>query len=474
MYYTTSQVQNSSADFENCLVIPSLLTDYVNCGTSVETTRSGKQAFCFHGDLLLDEAAYFCPECHCQMHIHDRYPTRLRHLCFGDKVSFVMLDKYRFICPECGKTVMQTIPFKAEHHRITRELERYTEDLLQAGYTNKQVSQLTGLGQHTVKSIDKARLERLYTEVKADGESTKRVLKKPEEQARYLAIDEFKLHDGYKYATHIINLENGHILWIQEGKKKQVVYDFIEHVGLDWMDNVEAVACDMNSDFQEAFEEKCPHIQPVFDHFHIIKNFNDKVIGQVRKDEQKRLAAEGDWEGYRALKRSRYILTSTRETLEKKDKLASEVGKPEQKDSLFPIHSVAPKGGNQEKYERLIASNRLLFTADLVKEMLVDAYKTDSEIKMADKISAIIDTCNATNNKHFMWFARLLDSHFEGIIAHASIPLSSGKMEGINNKIKTLRRQAYGYPDDEYFFLKLLDLSRRSYVRNPSSHKLFH
>ena len=47
-------------------------------------------------------------------------------------------------------------------------------------------------------------------------------------------------------------------------------------------------------------------------------------------------------------------------------------------------------------------------------------------------------------------------------------------MEGINNKIKTLRRQAYGLPDDEYFFLKLIDSSRRGDVRNPVSHKLFH
>ena len=49
--------------------------------------------------------------------------------------------------------------------------------------------------------------------------------------------------------------------------------------------------------------------------------------------------------------------------------------------------------------------------------------------------------------------------------------ISAGKMEGINNKIKTLRRQAYGYPDDEYFFLKLLDMSRQRYVWNPKSHK---
>ena len=91
---------------------------------------------------------------------------------------------------------------------------------------------------------------------------------------------EVKLHDGHKYATHIIDLETGHVLWIQPGKKKQVVYDFIEFVGTDWMKGVKAVSCDMNSDFQEAFEEKCPHLEIVFDYFHVVKNFNDKVISE--------------------------------------------------------------------------------------------------------------------------------------------------------------------------------------------------
>lgn len=70
--------------------------------------------------------------------------------------------------------------------------------------------------------------------------------------------------------------------------------DFIEHVGLKWMDSVKTVAYDMNSDFQKVFEEKCPHIQPVFDYFHIVKNFNDKVVSEVRKNEQCFLIAEGD------------------------------------------------------------------------------------------------------------------------------------------------------------------------------------
>lgn len=130
MYYTRYQVQNASVDFEKCLIIPSMLPDFVNCSTSVEATQDGKQAYCFHGDLYFDEDDNFCPKCHCRMHIHDKYSIRLRHLCIGGSVSFIMLNKHRFICPECRETVMQEIPFKAKHHQITRELEIYTEELL--------------------------------------------------------------------------------------------------------------------------------------------------------------------------------------------------------------------------------------------------------------------------------------------------------------------------------------------------------
>ncbi len=91
---------------------------------------------------------------------------------------------------------------------------------------------------------------------------------------------------------------------------------------------------------------------------------------------------------------------------------------------------------------------------------------------MAEDIINIMDMCKATDNPHLQWFERLLSNHFEGIIAHATYDISAGKIEGINNKIKTLRRQGYGYPDDEYFFLKLFDMSRRKYERNPRSHKI--
>ena len=85
---------------------------------------------------------------------------------------------------------------------------------------------------------------------------------------------------------------------------------------------------------------------------------------------------------------------------------------------------------------------------------------------MSELVCEMIDTCRQTGNKHFKRFARLLEDHFEGIIAHASLSYSSGKVEGPHNMIKPVRRQAYGYRDDEYFFLKMFGTSRRDKAIN--------
>ena len=90
---------------------------------------------------------------------------------------------------------------------------------------------------------------------------------------------------------------------------------------------------------------------------------------------------------------------------------------------------------------------------------------------MANEMTEIIDICNDSGDRHLIWFSRLLENHFEGIIAHATYRISSGKVEGTNNLIKTVRRRTYGYGDNDYFFLKIMDESRKEYVRNPKSYK---
>lgn len=327
---TELNFQEETSEPAPCVLkIPALLPGFTNTDTLVCTTRSKREAYCLYGELVTQPSDMTCPECGGTMHVNNHRDTNLRHLPIGSALTNLCFDRKQFYCPCCHVSKMQAAAFQAKGHRITIQLYNYARDLLSKGtYTLKQVAEITGLGKNTVKDIDKKRLQELYT---TDGNT----LIQPEQPARYLGIDEFKLHNGYRYATHIIDMDTGHILWIAHGKKKQVVYDFIEHVGSEWMDGVEAVACDMNSDFQEAFEERCPHIQPVFDYFHIVKNFNEKVISAVRKDEQKRLSEEGNEEAAKALKRTRYILTSKRSTLQSKDESARNgEGHPEGKQAL--------------------------------------------------------------------------------------------------------------------------------------------
>ncbi len=105
----------------------------------------------------------------------------------------------------------------------------------------------------------------------------------------------------------------------------------------------------------------------------------------------------------------------------------------------------------------LLKENELFFAIDLIKEELKEAYATSDENTMANHLTHIVEICNATKNEHFKWFSNLILKHWKGLISHAILRLSNGKIEGINNRIKTVRRMSYGFRDDEYFFLKTSD-----------------
>lgn len=446
--------QSNFNENNNNIFLPSSLVGFTNDHTSIEFDSNNRALFSFYGSLTINPDELICPSCFNKMHINNYFNVSLKHLPFGYSFSFCSFKKAQFFCPKCHISKMQSIPFKSKNHNITIELYNYISDLLALGLTNKLISSLSGVNKNIIKDIDMERLANLYT---ADGLG--KTLKKPESTSSFLAIDEFKLHNGYKFATHIIDLDSGHILWIAEGKKKDVVYDFINFVGLDWMSHVKAISCDMNSDFEEAFKELCPHIKPVYDFFHIIKNFNDKVINEVRKDEIHRLTILGLTDELKLLKHCKYILLSSRVSLKNKD-IKNNVP-PKNNSSLFKQHySYTPRTDHEDRYNKILSSNKLFFLADYIKEDLKIAYSLDDENLMLQKINDIISLCLSTSNSHFIWFAKLLSKHIDGIISHSSFKISSGKIEGLNNKIKTIRRQAYGYPDDEYFFLKLIDASR--------------
>ena len=447
-------VDSSAAGFDGAvLTVPSSLTGFQQTAFGYVQDPDGGTTMCFGGILTSYGIAPKCPECERRMHINGTVTGEIKHVPFGSIPVSIGFQKYLYRCPDCGKCISEPVQFQAEGHRITKQLQQMVEDYLAYGFNLTDTSQITGVGRNIVKDIDKARLTRKY--VTADGK-----LQKPESYSEVLGIDEIMIHAGHQYATIIIDMETGHVLWVRQTRKKQVVYDFMEHVGAEWMSHVKAVASDMNSDFQEAFREKYPHIRIVYDHFHIVKNLNEKVISEIRKDEFKRLVKEGKVDEAKELKGSKYILTSSVDTLAEKDRRAAEGHVIRPANDLFNLQEVVQKGGKMDRYHELLNQNELFFACDVIKEKLKKAYECKLSMHMGRVINSLIRFCFDSGNKHIIWFGSLLKNHYDGIISYASFHITSGKMEGTNRKIDTIRRDGYGYPDDEYFFLKIIDLSR--------------
>lgn len=120
------------------------------------------------------------------MHINSYKKKKLKHLPIGSKGSIVKFKRTQLFCEKCHYSNMQSVSFKAEKHLIAKEVYTYIKDLLATGkYTNTEVDQITRVNRNIVKEIDKERLIEKYT---IDGNGKELI--KPEEQARFLGIDD--------------------------------------------------------------------------------------------------------------------------------------------------------------------------------------------------------------------------------------------------------------------------------------------
>lgn len=456
------------------LCAPSNLEGFVNTSTATAVIRDASGAIehnliIYQGYQEVQESDLICPKCGRKMHKHKHQTRKVTHAPVNCSYAMIKVQTTTFACPDCGYFHSQKLPYQMEGARITKDCEAYIIDLLaRQEFSNTAVAALTGVCRNTIWMIDKSRLTDKYTVQTEDG---KRELRKPSRPARILTIDEFLLHHKNQFATHIADYDTGEILWIAKGKKKQVVYDFIEHVGLEWMQNVQAVACDMNSDFQEAFQEKCPHIEIVYDRFHIVKNLNEKVIDAIRKAKVEKLKEEGKEEEANLLKGTKYLLMQTKASREELDARAIAGQKRGTDSQLFKMASHAMRSDHQARYEAIIKNNEEFLTVDIIKEKIVYLYGTHKDNEgnlvfncanadeMREGMLDIISICRGSECRPLIRFAKMIESHMDGIVTFANFHISSGKMEGINNRIKTLRRISYGISDDEYFFLKVIDMS---------------
>jgi transposase len=404
-----------------------------------------------------------CPSCEATMHVHQEHEITLKHIPLQMQPHLLKVSRKRFKCEKCNYLLMQEIPFKDPQHRITKHLRFFIEKRLAQGLTLKAVSLEFGVHPTIVKDIDKQRLERMFP------------TKRPDHYAQYIAIDEFLLHRGHHYATVVLDLGTGEVIWCSEGKRKQQVKDFIDDMGKEWMSHVVAVSMDMNNQYASAFAEWAPHVKIVYDLFHIVKLYNDSVITTLRRRKQNELYEKGDVEGYRLFKNMRFVLLSSQQTLAKRDRQARTNNRFLQEQYLTKGLELPPgkrlqQGGRKERLDQLLAENTDLSVAYILLEQLKLAFEETNPFSLQFGMQQWLQLARQSSTQEILTFANTIESRMEGIVNHAEHPINSGKLEGTNNLIKTIRRQAYGFRDTEYFFLKIKEATSRP-KQNYQSHK---
>ena len=143
--------------------------------------------------------------------IHDQRIRRVRERDLFDRQVWLQLPVRRVDCLRCGR-VGEHIDWLPSGSRLTRRMQCWIEALVQY-LPIRHVSQLTGVGWHTIKEIDKRRLQTSVGTIELG-------------EVRRLVMDEFALHKGHRYATVIMDAERTRVLWVGHGNSRAAIRPF--------------------------------------------------------------------------------------------------------------------------------------------------------------------------------------------------------------------------------------------------------
>jgi len=276
----------------------------------------------------------------------------------------------------------------------------------------KDVAVFLGLHWDTVKDIEKKHLKKKFSKIRL-------------KDVKVIGIDE--LHTGDGFITIVRDLESGSVLHVGDGKGGVSLDGFVRRLQSSRC-KIKAVALDLGPAYSAWAKKYLPEARIVYDHFHLIKLMNEKLDTLRRKTMN-----DADEEMKQHLKNKRFLFLKNEESLDE--------------ESVIEL----------DKLKCLFED---LGVATFMKECLRRIYSLATDEHMAELAFEYWCKLADESGIHCLkTMAKTIRRHIDGILAYwGERQLTSAGMEGFNNKVRWLIRQAYGYRDDEYFKLKIFDL----------------
>jgi len=344
--------------------------------------------------------------------VHEYEERWVRDLPILDADTWLCVQQRRLACPRCGPRV-ERIGWLDRYARHTRRMARSVALMCQ-GTTIKRTAEFYGLSRRTVKRIDKQYLQE--------------TLGPPDlSQLEAIVMDEFSIQKGHRYATVIVEPYRKEVLWVGRGRGREDIRPFFNLLGEEGCMRLKAVAMDMNGAYEHEVRAQCPNAEIIYDLFHVMAKYGREVIDRVRVDEANRLG--NDKKARKVVKGSRWLLLRNRENLRSEQE--------------------------QIRLAELLAANKALCTVYVLKDDLKHLWDYEHAGYARRFWEQWYRRAMRSRIEPLKAFARKLKPYLPGILTHCRWRLHTSLLEGINNTIKVIKRMAYGFRDDEYFFLKI-------------------
>jgi len=351
-----------------------------------------------------------CSSCHKPVkNIHSIEQRFIRDLPMSGSQVKIRYQYRKVMCPTCG--------FKVEYHdfvdpysRVTNRFAYYIYQLCQR-MTIKGVADHCKLSWHQIKRIDKTELVRRFSKVSLNKVSI-------------LCIDEISIKKRHRYLTIIADYLSGQVVKVIKNRDYHSVANYLKNIPLTTRKRIKAVAMDMWDPYIKAFREYLPQADIVFDLFHVVSAFG-RVIDKIRAEQYRKAGKEVKT----LMKRTRFLLLKNPENLAENEK---------------------------PRLEQILKNNQLLATTYILKDYLKRLWQYKYQKSAKKFLDYWCSLAIETKCADLIKFANMLKKHCYGILNHCIYPIHTGKSEGINNKIKVIKRSAYGFHDIQYFSLKII------------------
>ena len=363
--------------------------------------------------------------------IHDKLkPMTIKYNKIVDKKCYLILHKRRFICHRCNKRIVEDLGINLTNRSIANSLEiKVRKDLLKPNFNIKQIAKDNGISEDKVRCI--------LLDVMHDYPSYIKTL------PQVISIDEFAAHTSYgKYALIINDPIKKRTLDILPSRKKNYLMSYFTKV--ENRENVKYVIGDMYETYLIVTKVMFKNAKYIVDRFHFVRYIMD-ALDKVRK----RLQEE-------------YGYNSKEYKLLKNKKNVSLLRNRYVDINWYVYVKIYEKGRYVYKLPKNILNEILSISDELnrgydLKELFLDIVDNSNYENALVDLNIWIDLCKQSKISEFIEASKTIENWLPYIVnSFIDKRFSNAYTEGLNNKIKVIKRNAYGYKNFDFFRLRLL------------------